>query len=128
MPSSPVVPDIVSRYLAAYNAIDVDAMLATLTDDVVFDNVSNSTESVHTEGKAELAALARQTASLMSARRQEVRQAVCEGARCALLVDYEATIAQDLPNGWKRGQVLRLRGASFFELRDGLIAKVTDLS
>ena len=34
----------------------------------------------------------------------------------------------DLPNGWKGGQQINLRGASFFELRDGLIGALTDIS
>ncbi|MBK7539535.1 MAG: nuclear transport factor 2 family protein [Myxococcales bacterium] len=126
------LPAPVARYLAAYNAIDVDAMLATMADDIIFDHVSNATESVRTEGKESLEQLARQTASLMSARTQTVRQAVCqeqgELTRCALLVDYEAVVAMDLPDGLERGQVLRLRGASFFELRGDLITRITDLS
>lgn len=130
--ASPDLPAPVARYLAAYNALDVDAMLATLSDDVIFDHVSNATESVRTEGKEALARLAWQTASLMSARTQSVRTAVCQAqgelVRCALLIDYEATVAMDLPDGWKQGQVLRLRGASFFELRGELITRVTDLS
>ena len=42
--------------------------------------------------------------------------------------DFEATPAVDLPIGWKAGQQIRLRGVSFFALRDGLIAAIRDFS
>ena len=43
-------------------------------------------------------------------------------------IDYAATVAADLPNGWKAGQELAFRGASYFELSDGLISRIIDES
>jgi steroid delta-isomerase-like uncharacterized protein len=120
------LPDAVAHYLEAYNARDVDAMLRTFTEDVIFEHVSNSTESVRTEGRADLERLARQTAALFTSRQQTVTEVIREGARLALMIDYRATVAIDLPNGWKQGQQLRLRGVSFFELRDERICRVVD--
>jgi steroid delta-isomerase-like uncharacterized protein len=122
------LPEVIQKYLAAYNARDVDSLLATITDDVVFENLTNQGEATRTEGRAAFEALARQSAKAFASRRQSVVELVVGGDRVALLVDYEATIATDLPNGWKAGQTIRLRGSSFFRLRDGLIARVIDLS
>ena len=122
------LPDVLRRYLQAYNAMDLDALLATVSDDVTFEHLSNTSEPTRTVGKAELATLARQSVQVFSSRCQTVVDAVVEPQRVALRVDFEATVAIDLPNGWKAGQRLELRGASFFTLRDALICKIVDLS
>lgn len=122
------IPAVVERYLAAYAALDVDAMLSTVTEDVVFENLSNASPPLKTEGKVQLEALARQSVTLFSARKQTVIEAVVDGDRVALRVSFEAVVAQDLPNGWKRGQALELIGASFIELRAERISRIVDLS
>jgi hypothetical protein len=115
------LPEPIASYLTAYNARDIDALLATVTDDVVFENVSNHGDSLRTEGRAAFEALARQSALAFSSRCQSVVEAVLGGDRVALLIDYEATFAAD-------GRQIRLRGSSFFRLRDGLIARIVDSS
>lgn len=118
----------IRRYLDAYNGFDVDALVACLTDDVVFENVSDGQTNARTQGRAAFEGLARQGASAFSAREQRVTNCVAAGMRAALRVSYHATVAADLPNGWTAGQVLALEGTSFFVLRDGLIAEVVDVS
>ncbi|AWK85463.1 nuclear transport factor 2 family protein [Azospirillum thermophilum] len=122
------VPEIVQRYLAAYNAQDVEAMLACLTDDVRFENLSDGTVTAATAGKEAFARLARQSAGLFSEREQVVEGCIAAGPRVALRIRYSATVAADLPNGWKAGQQVGLQGASFLTLRDGLIAELMDIS
>lgn len=127
MPSDRL-PEIVRRYLDAYARRDVDAMLATFADDVVFEHLSNASPPVRTEGLAALEALARQSVGLFSARRQVVVDAVVQGDHVAVRVRFEATVAAELPNGWRAGQEIVLHGASFFTLRDGRIARLVDLA
>lgn len=122
------LPEILQRYLSAYEKKDVEAMLATMTPDVVFEDLPNGHEPTSTNGKEALWTLARQSAQCFSSRRQTVTDAVVAGDRVALQVVFEAVVACDLPNGWRAGQAVRLTGASFFTLRDGLIARVVDLS
>ncbi|MBI5549696.1 MAG: nuclear transport factor 2 family protein [Deltaproteobacteria bacterium] len=122
------LPDVLRRYLDAYNQKDVDAMLSTMTADVVFENISNSSEPRRTMGKAALEALARQSASVFSSRRQTVVDAIVSSSRIALMIEFEAVLTSDMSNGWKAGQTVRMIGASFFTLREGLIAKVVDFS
>lgn len=52
------VPPMIRRYLDAYNRYDVPAMLACLSDDVRFENVSNSSGVTYANGKAALYELA----------------------------------------------------------------------
>lgn len=46
----------------------------------------------------------------------------------AVEIDYQATLAQDLPNGRKAGEQLTLRGVSVFESQDGRIMRISDYS
>jgi len=43
--------ELIERYIAAYNAFDVDGMLAVMSDDLVFRNVSNGETTMEIEGK-----------------------------------------------------------------------------
>lgn len=114
------IPDIIRRYLDAYNARDIDALLGTVSADVVFEHVSNSAETVRVEGKPALAELARQSAAAFSSRRQTVRTCVATAEAVGIEVEFKATPAADLPTGWKTGQEVRLRG-SLFPFGDGRI-------
>ncbi len=108
--------------------LDPDALIACLTDDVRFENVSNSGQSLVTTSKAAFADLARQSAEAFHEREQSVRRTVVGDDAVAVEIDYRAKLAADLPNGMKAGDVLQLRGVSFFKLRDGRIAEIVDFS
>ncbi len=122
------LPGVVKSYISAYNRKDVDAMIACLTDDVRFENVSNSGPSLVTISKAAFADLARQSAEAFHEREQSVRRTILGDEAVAVEIDYRAKLAADLPNGMKAGDVLQLRGVSLFKLRDGRIAEIVDFS
>lgn len=122
------LPKPIQRYIAAYNAIDVDAMLACLADDLHFQNIAEGVVNAETHGKAEFASLARTGAAAFAARRQTVTHTITVAGRTMVELDYTATVAADLPNGWKAGQALAFRGASYFELSGGLISRIIDES
>jgi steroid delta-isomerase-like uncharacterized protein len=122
------IPDIIRSYLDAYNARDVPAMLALMTDDVRFENATNQGGSLVIEGKAALAELAEQSAAAFSERGQTVRDAVVTLERVVLDIDFEARVAIDMQGGWKAGETVKLRGVSFYQLRGNLIAGIVDFS
>ncbi|HZH51295.1 MAG TPA: nuclear transport factor 2 family protein [Microvirga sp.] len=122
------VPPIVRRYLDAYNVRDVDGLVACLTEDVVFENVSGGTVNVRTTDRAAFESLARQSVHLFSEREQVATNCIAEGDRIAIKVRYRAVVAADMPNGWKAGQILDLQGVSFFKLAGGRIAEIADVS
>ena len=122
------LPTIVRRYLDAYNAKDMDALISCLAEDVVFENVSGGTVTASTNGRAAFGELARQSVGLFTEREQVVTNCIATADRVAIRIAYRAVVAADLPNGWKAGQSVALDGASFFRLRDGRIAEVVDIS
>ncbi len=48
--------------------------------------------------------------------------------KIAVEIDYEATLAQDLPSGAKKGTRLKLKGISIFEFQSGKIKRLIDFS
>lgn len=122
------LPQTIERYIAAYNARDVEGMLACLTQDVRFLNVSGGAVSAQTETHAAFADLARFGVEAFSQRQQTVTEAITVHTVTACRIDYTATVAMDLPNGWTAGQRLSFQGASAFTLRNGLICSLIDES
>lgn len=122
------IPDVIARYIAAYNTMDVDGMLSCLADDVRFENITHGRSNVVTENKAALDKIARASLDAFSERTQTPTNCIAVGDRACVAVAFRAVIASDLPNGLKAGHVIEAAGASFFELRDGLIASILDVA
>ena len=118
--------ELVERYLRCYNDKDVDGMLELFAEDAAFESVSNTTGVVRTVGKEELRQLAMMSAEWFEQRRQTATAWVIGGDHAALEIDYWCRLAKDLPDGRKAGQEVKLRGASFFTIRDGCISRLVD--
>ncbi len=116
--------NLLTRYYAAFNAQDMEAFLALLTDDVVHDINQGERE----EGKPAFVAF--MTRMNRSYREQIVDLVVMsnvEGTRAAaeftVLGTYLVT-DEGLPEA--TGQTYRLPAGAFFELREGKVARVTN--
>lgn len=121
------LPAIIQSYIDAYNRKDAAALVACVDDDVVFENVSNSGQSRKIEGRAAFADLAEQAATMFTTRHQAVTNAVVDGDRVAIEVDWTGTPAVDLKH-MKAGEPIAMRGASFMTIRDSLLTRIVDLS
>lgn len=122
------LPACVVRYIDAYNAFDVQAMVGCLTHDIHFVNRSGTDVAMETQGIDAFRDLAAQGAAVFSQRRQRVTNAIVAPGHATVEIDYQATVAVDLPNGWTAGQVISLRGVSLFTLRDDRIAVLIDIA
>lgn len=121
------LPAIIQSYLDAYNRKDVATLMACVADDVVFENVSNSGQSMKIEGRTAFAELAEQAATMFTIRHQAISNAVVDGSRVALEVDWTGTPAIDL-GAMKAGEQVAMRGASFMTIADGKLTRIVDLS
>ncbi len=115
---------LVQRYYDAFNRGDVPAMLACLAPDVAHD-VNQGPREVGRDAFA--AFMARMNRCYRERLRDIVVMATPDGARAAaeFVVDgiYLET-DEGLPPA--RGQTYSLPGGAFFEVRDGLLARVTN--
>jgi ketosteroid isomerase-like protein len=119
---------LIEPYIDAYNRMDVDDMLLVVHPDVEFESISAGVVNARTSGVAELKALAQQSISLFSERRQVIESLEIVDSRAVASITFRAVVASDLPNGLKKGQILSLSGRSEFEFQDGKISKITDIS
>ena len=124
----PILPLVVERYLRAYNEKNMDDLVMCVTDDVIFENVSNREGVIRVEGKGAFRGIATMSARVFRQRSQMIRFAVVSTDSVALEIDFEAEVAADMENGWRAGQTVNLRGATFIKLRDGLISNLVDIS
>lgn len=121
--------DLIDRYLHAYNTFDIAGMLATLHPGVEFKNVSANVVSATTSGISEFAKMAQQSKALFTSRQQTMTAfEAADDDRASINVAYEGVLAADLPNGMKVGEVLKLKGRTEFEFKDGRIWRIADYS
>lgn len=121
------LPTVIQDYIAAYNRKDIAALVACVADDIIFENVSNSGHSMRIEGRAAFADLAEQAAAMFTTRNQTIRNAVVDGDRVALEVDWTGTPSIDL-GSMKAGEPVAMRGASFMTIAKGRLIRIADLS
>jgi hypothetical protein len=122
------VPAIVQRYIEAYNAMDVGAMLQCLSSDVHFVNRTAGVVTHETLGIESFRLLAEQAVLLFVERQQAIIDCISIEDRAALRIAYRAVVKQDLPNGWKAGQEVETSGISFFSFDGTSITAVVDAS
>ena len=118
--------EIIQNYIEAYNDRDIERMLTFVTEDVVFENISNTGQSMRFEGRQAMAEVVRLSGNAFSYRRQKLIKLILDGNLASAEVKFEAKAAVDLPTGAKAGDMIKLRGASFFEFRDGLLCRIAD--
>lgn len=123
-----MLDEIIRHYIASYNDRDIDAMLACVTDDVVFENISNAGQSMRLDGKAMMRQVAEVSGNAFSYRRQRLINLVTSETKAAAEIEFEGRAAVDLPNGVRAGETVKVRGASFFEFRGPLLCRIADYS
>ena len=121
--------DLITRYLDAYNAFDVDGMVETLHPDIEFENVSGDEVNTSASGVEEFRTMAEKATEIFASRQQTVTSfAVDDDGDVTIEVTYQGTLAQDLPGGVSAGETVRLEGQSTFGFKEGKIATIIDYS
>ncbi|GGY41677.1 hypothetical protein GCM10011297_13350 [Bacterioplanes sanyensis] len=119
---------LIESYIQCYNAFDIDGLVALLADDVVFENEAGGEVNVHTQGKEDFKTLALQSAQVFSARQQTITNMQLHDDSATVDIDYQGTVAADLDNGLKAGQVIELQGQTLFKFSHGKISHIKDVS
>ncbi|GAV11800.1 hypothetical protein PBN151_1729 [Paenibacillus sp. NAIST15-1] len=118
----------IEEYVRAYNSFDIEGIVELLHPDIVFRNVANGEVTVETHGIEPFQQLAQQSAGLFSSRRQTILQYIESDGSIEIEIDYEGTLALDLPNGLKAGDKIQLTGKSIFTFTNGKISSIEDHS
>ncbi len=123
-----MLEDVITKYIACYNARDIEGMIEFVTDDVVFENISNAGNSMRLEGREAMREVAELSGNAFSYRRQRIVSLIAHEGKAAAEIEFEGKAAVDLPNGVKAGETIKVRGASFFEFRGNLMCRIADYS
>lgn len=121
-------PELVNRYLAAYNAFDIDGMLALLDPEVRFEKYSGDQLTAQASGCDEFRQLAEQAKALFPVREQRITAIASSEGALVVGIAYRGRLAADIVGGPRAGTVLDLQGKSQFWFDGGLIAKIVDHS
>ena len=119
---------LVERYLAAYNAFDIDGMMELIHPNIEFKNLSGGEVNATASDAVEFRQLAEKSKALLRSRKQTMIKFQSNADEASIEVVYEGVLASDLPNGMKTGETLHLNGQSVFKFRDGMIYRIKDVS
>lgn len=119
---------LIERYIAAYNAFDIDGMSAVLSPDVRFDNVAQGVKSHETVGIDAFRTLARTASTMFSRRRQTIVSLEFDPDQVVAAIAFSGTLAVDMPDGPRAGQEVDVQGSSAFTFDGDRIATIVDRS
>lgn len=118
----------VADYVAAYNAFDVEGMLALFTPDVRFENHAGGRLTAEADGVNAFRALAEAAAVLFAQREQRITTLDVSGDTARAAIAWSGVLAADVPGGPAAGERLELVGYTEFGFRDGRICRIVDRS
>lgn len=126
----PDLPDVISRYLAAYQAMDVASLLACLTDDIHFENLSNHAGQIKIDGLAHFKEVATQSAYAFSERHQTVLDVVADpsAGRYAIQIVFRGILSVDMGEDLPAGSELTMQGVSLMTVAGDKISRIIDFS
>ena len=121
---------LIDRYIAAYNAFDIEGMLAVLAPGIVFENFSGGQVTASSSGIEAFRELAEQSKSFFSEREQRVIHLQEVQDRVVARISYQGRLAVDIPDGPQAGTLIELQGESEFGFSPGddRIASIVDRS
>lgn len=118
--------EIIDIYVNAYNSFDVQGMIRLLHKDILFRNFTNGEVDMETKGIHEFSDLTEKSTKIFSSRRQTIIECSAIDDNIEVIIDYEGILAFDLPNGYKTGDKLELKGKSVFRIENGEISLIED--
>lgn len=120
--------ELIERYLAAYNAFDIEAMLAQLEPGIRFENFAGGQLTAESSGIEAFRQLAEQSKGLFSEREQRVTGLAREGELLVAEIAWRGRLAADVPGGPPAGTLLEMKGRSEFAFGPAGILKIVDRS
>src|SRR5437762_14347261 len=107
--------EVIRRFNEAFNRHDVEAVMATMTDDCVFENTYPPPDGERHEGQAAVRAFWDNMLRASPDARFTTEELVAAGDRCTVRWRYDYTGAD--------GRAGHIRGADIFKVRDGKVAE-----
>jgi ketosteroid isomerase-like protein len=121
-------PQLIERYIQAYNTMDVEGMLATLHSDITFQNISNGELNLTTRFIKTFKTWAGETVHQFRERKQTIIGMNIKDSEADVQNSCTGIVAHDLPKGWKAGDRIELTDKSILRFRDNKISSITAIN
>ncbi|HEU4852570.1 MAG TPA: nuclear transport factor 2 family protein [Telluria sp.] len=119
---------LINRYMDAYNAFDIDGMLATLSPGIRFENYSGDAMTASATGVEEFRELAEHAKQIFAEREQRIVELQTGDDAIVATIAWRGTLADGIPDGPPAGTVLEMQGTSEFAFDGALISRIIDRS
>lgn len=119
---------LIQNYIEGYNNFDVEKMTKNLAENIIFQNIENGQLTMNINGIEEFRKQAEIAKMYFSKREQTITSYKHIDNKTEIEIDYFGILAQDFPNGMKKGEEINLKGKSIFEFENNKIIKLTDVS
>ncbi len=119
---------LIDQYVNAYNAFDIEGMLAPLHDDVEFSSVRRGERNAHVRGQTQFRHLAEHAKRLFSSRQLRVLRYDLDQTPASVDVRFCGVLEFDMPDGPRQGETVEFEGRSEFTFQEGLIRRIIDIS
>ncbi|WP_294310255.1 nuclear transport factor 2 family protein [uncultured Chryseobacterium sp.] len=119
---------VIENYISTYNRFDVKGMCRDLSEDILFENISDGNVDMSIKGIENFKKQAEAATAYFSERHQRIDSWNFNNHVVTIEISYQATLAIDLPNGMKKGNMLTLKGISEFVFEDHEIISLRDIS
>ncbi|WP_345765992.1 nuclear transport factor 2 family protein [Chryseobacterium endophyticum] len=119
---------VIENYISAYNRFDVKGMCRDLSEDILFENISDGNVDMSIKGIENFKKQTEAATAYFSERHQRIESWNFNNHVVTIEVSYQVTLAIDLPNGMKKGNMLTLKGISEFVFEDHEIISLRDIS
>ncbi|WP_155825875.1 nuclear transport factor 2 family protein [Hirschia maritima] len=120
--------ELVERYVTLSNHDDIDGVLACCADNIMFETVMNPRGSMRLQGKAQVREVLAGTMAAFKDRSHRLASIISQGNRVAAETVFTGVALAELGDGVRPGDKVAIRGATIFEIENGLIARITDYS
>ena len=120
--------DIVRKFIAAYNSLNVEGMITYLHPEIEFKNISSGVVNAHTKGIEDFKELANNSIKIFKEREQSITSYKESDDAVNVEINFRGILATDLPNGLKSGETLIMNGKSKYVFKDNLIILLVDES
>ncbi|MFC7292040.1 nuclear transport factor 2 family protein [Hirschia litorea] len=122
------IADLIERYVTLSNHDDIDGVLACCANNVMFETVMNPRGSMRLQGKDQVREVLAGTMAAFKDRSHRLASIIVDGNRVAAETVFTGTALAELGDGVMPGDQVAIRGATIFEVENGLIVRICDYS
>ncbi|MCB9481810.1 MAG: nuclear transport factor 2 family protein [Desulfobacteraceae bacterium] len=123
------IKTIVLKYLELFNKSDFESMTQILEPDISFENLTQDTSIVKTNGIKEFLEICRSSARIFESKQKSMITIAVENNTATAEIFFDGILAEDISKDILKGDEIRIEGYSEFEISEnGLISSIKDFS